>query len=68
LSPDTAIAPVIGADVNVFFWRSIQDGSTFTLSPAQWNSFIYAGLQGRFDLGGHTQPRTVVTVPAAASR
>lgn len=53
VSKDVAIGPMVGADLNLFLWtnpegpsgnRKIQDTSIST--------YIYAGLQGRFDIGG----------------
>jgi hypothetical protein len=52
-SPDVALAPVIGADLQTFFWAN---GTALT--TAQVATFIYAGLQGRFDAGG-SSARTV---------
>jgi hypothetical protein len=46
-APDAAIAPVIGADLQSFIWAN-----GVALSTAQIGTFIYAGVQGRFDAGG----------------
>jgi hypothetical protein len=61
VSDDIALAPVIGADLNLFVWERPLAGSTVALSSAQLNTFIYAGLQGRFDVGG-----TTTAAPAAS--
>jgi hypothetical protein len=45
---DVAFAPVIGADIQTFGWK---DASS--LSTTKIGTFIYAGLQARFDMGGH---------------
>jgi hypothetical protein len=45
-SPDVALAPVVGADLQTFIWEN-----SAALSKAQVGTFIYAGLQGRFDIG-----------------
>jgi hypothetical protein len=50
-----AFAPVIGADLQAFFW---QNGTT-ALSSGQLSSFVYAGVQARFDMGG-TAPQTPI--------
>ena len=50
VSENTALAPVVGADLNVFGWQD--PGGT--LSSAQVATFIYAGVLGRFDIGGTT--------------
>lgn len=41
---DIAIAPVVGADLQSFLFK---DADAF-VSP-QWGTFVYAGVQGRFD-------------------
>jgi outer membrane protein OmpA-like peptidoglycan-associated protein len=51
VSPDVAIAPVIGADVNLFLWQSGATADT-TISDPRVSTFVFAGLQGRFDMGG----------------
>ena len=68
ISEATAIAPVVGADVSLFLWEDPSVGSNMALSPAQAAASIYAGVQGRFDVGGSTASSTAVTaatVPAA---
>jgi outer membrane protein OmpA-like peptidoglycan-associated protein len=51
MSEDVAIAPVIGGDVTTFLWQD-NGGVNNAYSNAQVASFVYAGLQGRFDIGG----------------
>ena len=54
-TPDVAFAPVIGADLQIFVWENAN-----ALSSAQLGTFIYGGLQGRFDmLGTATGPGNV---------
>ena len=69
LSEGVAIAPVVGADINLFVWEDPSNASNQRLSSAQVGTFIYAGLQGRFDVGGSTSAGPVAvtgaTVPAA---
>jgi len=43
-----AWAPVIGANLQTFIWAN-----TVALSTVQWGTFVYAGLQARFDAGGN---------------
>ena len=52
ISEDVAIAPVAGADVNTFLYQLPSNGSNSPMSSAQTAVFFFAGLQGRFDLGG----------------
>lgn len=49
VSEDVAIAPVVGADLNLFIW---DNGAVQSRTSAQPATFVYAGLQGRFDIGG----------------
>jgi hypothetical protein len=55
-SADVAIAPVVGADLQTFIWRDAA-----TLSPAQVGTFIYAGIQGRFDTNVPSSGGTTVS-------
>jgi outer membrane protein OmpA-like peptidoglycan-associated protein len=52
VSEDVAIAPVLGADLNMFVWENPSNSSSGVMSTAQVGTFVYAGLQGRFDVGG----------------
>jgi hypothetical protein len=49
---DIAIGPFIGADVNLFVWNDPEDGPNAQLARPVVSTFIYAGVQGRFDVGG----------------
>lgn len=45
-----ALGPVIGADMNVFLW---QDATTsVAIASPSVSTFIFAGFQGRIDVGG----------------
>ncbi len=46
-SGGVAWAPVFGANLQTFVWAN-----TRALPTWQWGTFIYAGLQARFDMGG----------------
>jgi hypothetical protein len=59
LSRDVALGPVVGADLTVF---TFQDNTV--VSPAQ-STFVYGGLQGRFDVGGE-RGGTAAYVPPPA--
>jgi hypothetical protein len=59
ITPGFAIAPQIGADLTLFSWV-FQGGNTSALSSSQVATFIYAGAQVRFDMGGSTTDSTVV--------
>jgi hypothetical protein len=58
VSRAVAIAPEVGADVNLFV-NQVQSGVS-TSQPAQLGAFVFAGLQGRFDMGGTSTDNTVV--------
>ena len=46
-----AISPVIGADLSTFFTQSTPTATAFTnISSPNVNTFVFAGLQGRFDV------------------
>jgi hypothetical protein len=59
LSPGIAIAPQIGADLTMFLW-TLQNGNASSTGEATIATFIYAGLQARFDMGGTTTDSTTV--------
>jgi len=71
VSEDVALSPVIGADLNVFAWDYSAPTGNQTLPSAAVATFIYAGLQGRFDVGGRRDdgmvappaPEPVVAAP-----
>ncbi len=66
VSEDVALAPVIGTDLSVFAWEAPSNGASTAMSTAQVATFVYAGLQGRFDLGGDRDgvPTTTARQPA----
>jgi hypothetical protein len=45
-----AFSPVVGADLNLFLWQT-QNRVMSALSSAQLSTFLFLGVQGRFDLG-----------------
>jgi hypothetical protein len=52
LNEGVAISPMIGADLNLFLWERFSGtGITRALPSAQVATFVFAGLQGRFDAG-----------------
>jgi hypothetical protein len=50
VSPDIALAPVVGAGVDLFVWE-VQSGWNTALAAPQLGAFVFAGVQGRFDIG-----------------
>jgi len=57
-SPGIAIAPVVGADLDLWAWQE-QNGANVPLRPAQVGTYLFAGVQGRFDVGEIPTPRTI---------
>jgi hypothetical protein len=53
LSEGVAIAPMVGADLTMFIWGEAA-GVTHALSSVQLGTFVFAGLQARFDAGSST--------------
>jgi hypothetical protein len=46
-----AISPVVGVDINTFFTQSTPEVNTFAnLQNPRANAFLFAGMQGRFDI------------------
>jgi hypothetical protein len=62
---DLALGPMVGVDVNEFVWKnptgSVGDQE---ISDKRVVPFVYAGLQGRFDLLGTREPRNATLVGA----
>jgi hypothetical protein len=56
---DVAIAPVIGADITTFLWQDL--GSVDAVTDPRASVFVFAGLQGRLDVGGTKTSTTRVT-------
>ena len=65
LSEGVAIAPTIGADINMFIW-SRTDGVSTALTTVQVGTFVFAGLTGRFDAGGSSGRSPGVTASSGA--
>lgn len=59
-SPDVAFGPVIGADLTTFLWEDISGDNRAISNPAV-STFVFAGLQGRFDMGGTKIGRATTT-------
>jgi len=57
-SNGVAFAPMVGANLQSFVWEN-----STALSKAQFGTFLYAGLQGRFDAGGSTATSVALAGP-----
>lgn len=57
-SKDIAIGPVIGGDLNYFAWQNPEQGpSNQAIADRRVSTFVFAGVQGRFDVGGTRETR-----------
>ena len=57
-----AIGPVVGADVSTFFTQSTPSSSAFNnISDPKASTFVFAGLQGRFDIPTSSSPAHVAS-------
>lgn len=48
-SPGIAIAPVVGVDLDLWNWQE-RSGTNIRLPSAQVGTYLFAGVQGRFDV------------------
>ncbi|HEY6464218.1 MAG TPA: hypothetical protein VIY73_28820 [Polyangiaceae bacterium] len=58
-SSGVALAPVVGIDLDLWEWQA-QNGVNTALSTAQVGTYVFAGLQARFDMGGMARPGETV--------
>jgi hypothetical protein len=58
LSSAMAIAPEIGADLNLFLWQT-RNGVNSALAGGRFGAFLFVGVQGRFDVVGHSTTSTI---------
>jgi hypothetical protein len=53
-----ALSPVVGVDLSSFFTQSTPAAETFhNISKPDVNTFVFAGLQGRFDIPSGKSPQ-----------
>jgi len=64
VSPSIAMGPQIGADLNLFVWDNPQGGAAGNerFANVRPSTFLFAGLGGRFDVGGDRVPHDRVAV------
>jgi hypothetical protein len=61
-SESIAIAPVLGADLDMFMWKKApRTGRTEEITNRGVSGFVFAGVRGRFDVGGTRVTRTETT-------
>ncbi|WP_437542570.1 hypothetical protein WME97_30725 [Sorangium sp. So ce367] len=62
MSESVALGPTIGGGLNLFLWEDTEGSiRAWEVPGSRVNSFVFAGLEGRFDLGGQ-RVREVVQV------
>jgi len=52
VSEDVAIGPLVGADLNVFVSDAVENGTNSSIDSPRPSTFLFAGLAGKFDIGG----------------
>lgn len=57
---NVAIGPMVGADATLFLFQDFPNVQT-NISDPTVSTFVYAGLQGRFDIGGQSTTGTRTT-------
>ncbi len=55
VNKDIAIAPTIGGDVDMFLWQTGAGQTNAMIENPKVNGYLFAGVAGRFDLGGNRQ-------------
>jgi hypothetical protein len=65
-SRSVSLGPMIGGDLDMFLYQS-SNGRTAAIASPRLSTFVFAGLQGRFDIGGDRVTERPV-VPAFADR
>lgn len=64
VSPDIAFSPVIGADLTAFLWADSAGDNRAVSDPAV-STFVFAGVQARFDTGATHIGKTTTTSASA---
>lgn len=60
VSDSVALGPFLGGGLNYFVWQNPEGPQgNQKLQNRRVNSFVFAGLQGRFDLGGKRQEKLI---------
>jgi hypothetical protein len=58
-----AIAPVLGADLDMFMWRNVTGTDRADISNRGVSAFLFAGVRGRFDIGGARDTKIIAPAP-----
>jgi hypothetical protein len=56
-SDSVAISPMIGADLDMFVWQNAPGASPVPIANGGVSAYVFAGVRGRFDLGGVREPK-----------
>jgi opacity protein-like surface antigen len=65
-SESVAVSPTIGAGVDMFVWQNTEGAEAANLRGRGVSGFLFAGLAGRFDLGGARANRPEAVTKTAA--
>jgi len=67
VSKDVALGPFVGADLDLFIWDNAEGPTgNVAMENKRVNTFLTAGIQGRFDMGGTREAKalSVASVPS----
>lgn len=68
VSDSVALGPMGGADLNLFMWRNPEGSAgNARVEDTGVSTFVYAGVQGRFDVGGQRSTK-IETIESASRR
>lgn len=65
---DVALAPVIGADLTLPLWQSVGGANSVAINDPRLSTFVFAGLQGRFDITSAHESGMPPAQPVAEAR
>ncbi|MBL8741166.1 MAG: OmpA family protein, partial [Myxococcales bacterium] len=69
VSEDVALGPQVGADVNVFVADKVENRDVSSVDSVRPSTFLFAGVGGRFDIGGRRiADDDTLPVPAAGPK
>lgn len=68
VSDSVALGPMAGADLNFFMWRNAEGtAGNARIEDTGVSTFVHAGVQGRFDVGGQRSTK-IETIESASRR
>jgi len=69
-SEAVALAPMLGVDLDSFAWQKTSGAANTSLTVTGVSAYLFAGIRGRFDVGGEREAKVVerIGVTATGSR